>query len=358
MLTVVTKWLSPAGASKVAHAMDAMDLDIVFALAVLVFFAGTLWYLAFRPRHRAGSRVQAAGSLPHTVSTYLSLMKPRIIPLLLIPTGAAMLIAERLQPVPMSTFMRLFLLTMVGGTLAAAGAHVFNCYLDRDLDAAMRRTRGRPFPTGRVSAGPALAFGVALTLASFTLLALAVNWLAALLALGGNLFYVLVYSLWLKRATPQNIVIGGAAGAVPPLVGWAAITHQVGLPAILLFAIIYFWTPAHFWALALVREEDYKTAGVPMLPVVRGRAETRRQIVQYSVLLCLTTVALYATHSMGVFYLVAASALGGVFLFKAWQLLRGAAVAQAWGLFRYSNIYLALLYGAMVVDRLLVHPVH
>lgn len=328
---------------------------IAFALAVLAFFAGTLWYLTFRPRHHGGGRNPGAASWRHVVAVYLSLMKPRIIPLLLIPTGAAMLIAERLQPVPMSTFIRLFLLTMVGGTLAAAGAHVFNCYLDRDLDAAMRRTRGRPFPTGRVSAGPALGFGVVLTLASFTLLALAVNLLAASLALAGNLFYVLIYSLWLKRATPQNIVIGGAAGAVPPLVGWAAITHQVGLPAVLLFAVIYFWTPAHFWALALVREEDYKAAGIPMLPVVRGRSETRRQIVLYSVLLCLTTVALYATHSMGVFYLAAATVLGGVFLLKAWQLLRGAEVAQAWGLFKYSNIYLALLYGAMVVDRLMAH---
>ncbi|HEY8741731.1 MAG TPA: heme o synthase, partial [Chloroflexota bacterium] len=290
-----------------------------------------------------------------SMAVYLSLMKPRIIPLLLIPTGAAMLIAERVQPVPMPLFMRLFALTLLGGTLAAGGAQVFNCYIDRDLDANMRRTRARAFPTGRVSTSPALAFGAALTILSFVLLALTVNWLAAALAMAGNLFYVLVYSLWLKRATPQNIVIGGAAGAVPPLVGWAAVTHQVGLPAILLFAIIYFWTPAHFWALALVREEDYRSAGVPMLPVVRGPAETRRQIVRYTVLLCATTVALFWTHSMGIIYLVAAAALGGIFLVKAWQLLRGADTARAWGLFKYSNMYLALLYGAMVVDRLLPH---
>lgn len=274
---------------------------------------------------------------------------------LIIEIDVAPHIAERVQPVPMNTFIRLFGLTLLGGTLAASGAHVFNCYLDRDLDAAMRRTRGRAFPTGRVKAGPALAFGAALTLASFALLGLAVNWLAAALALGGNLFYVLIYSLWLKRATPQNIVIGGAAGAVPPLVGWAAVTHQVGLPALLLFAIIYFWTPAHFWALALVREEDYRSAGVPMLPVVRGREETRRQIVRYTVLLCLTTLALYGTRSMGLFYLAAAAVLGGVFLLRAWQLLRGQDTAQAWRLFKYSNMYLALLYGAMVVDRLLPH---
>jgi protoheme IX farnesyltransferase len=328
---------------------------VAFGAVVLGLFGLTLWYLARRPHRRPAARQYGPAPRQRGLAVYLSLMKPRIIPLLLIPTGAAMLIAERLQPAPMPLFMRLFGLTLVGGAMAASGAHVFNCYLDRDLDANMRRTRARAFPTGRVRAGPALAFGAALTFASFALLALAVNWLAAALALGGNLFYVLVYSLWLKRATPQNIVIGGAAGAVPPLVGWAAVTHQVGLPAILLFAIIYFWTPAHFWALALVREEDYRSAGVPMLPVVRGPQETRRQIVRYTVLLCVTTVALFWTHSMGVFYLVTAALLGGIFLVKAWQLLRGADTAQAWGLFKYSNIYLALLYGAMVVDRLLPH---
>ena len=350
MLASVANWFSPAG-----QRGGPVASDVAFSVLVLGLFVVTLWYLTRRPHRRPVSSGTSAPSWRQGMAVYLGLMKPRIIPLLLIPTGAAMLIAERLQPVPMPLFMRLFALTLVGGTLAAAGAHVFNCYLDRDLDANMRRTRTRAFPTGRVSAGPALAFGAALTVASFALLALTVNWLAAALALSGNLFYVLVYSLWLKRATPQNIVIGGAAGAVPPLVGWAAVTHQVGLPAILLFAIIYFWTPAHFWALALVREEDYRSAGVPMLPVVRGREETRRQIVRYTVLLCVTTVALFLTHSMGVFYLVVAALLGGIFLFKAWQLLRGADTAQAWGLFKYSNMYLALLYGAMVVDRLLPH---
>jgi heme o synthase len=330
-------------------------MNMVFGTVVLALFGGTLWYLGVRPHGHRQTQASAVTPWRRSVGVYFSLVKPRIIPLLLIPTGAAMLIAERLHPVPMPLFIRLFGITLLGGTLAASGAHVFNCYLDRDLDANMRRTRARAFPTGRVRAGPALAFGAALTLASFALLGLAVNWLAAGLALAGNLFYVLVYSLWLKRATPQNIVIGGAAGAVPPLVGWAAVTHQVGLPAVLLFAIIYFWTPAHFWALALVREEDYRAAGVPMLPVVRGRAETRRQIVRYTVLLCLATVALYATHAMGLVYLVIAILLGGIFLVRAWQLLRGADTARAWRLFKYSNMYLALLYGAMVVDRLLPH---
>ena len=350
MLASFARWLFPAG-----HGRGPNIADVAFGAVVLGLFAVTLWYLTFRPHRRPARSRSSPASWRRSLAVYLSLMKPRIIPLLLIPTGAAMLIAERVQPVPMPLFMRLFGLTLVGGTLAASGAHVFNCYLDRDLDANMRRTRTRAFPTGRVRAGPALAFGAALTVASFALLAVSVNLLAAALALGGNLFYVLVYSLWLKRATPQNIVIGGAAGAVPPLVGWAAVTHQIGLPAILLFAIIYFWTPAHFWALALVREEDYRSAGVPMLPVVRGQAETRRQIVRYTLLLCATTVALFWTHSMGVFYLAVAALLGGIFLVKAWQLLRGADTAQAWGLFKYSNMYLALLYGAMVVDRLLPH---
>lgn len=330
-------------------------LNAVFGAVVLALFGSTLWYLGRRPQRKQHAAASRSPAWRRSVVTYLGLVKPRIIPLLLIPTGAAMLIAERLQPVPMPMFVRLFALTLVGGTLAASGAHVFNCYLDRDLDANMRRTRARAFPTGRVRAGPALAFGAVLTLASFALLGFAVNWLAAALALAGNLFYVLVYSLWLKRATPQNIVIGGAAGAVPPLVGWAAVTHQVGLPAILLFAIIYFWTPAHFWALALVREEDYRSAGVPMLPVVRGREETRRQILRYTVLLCLATVALYVTQAMGLVYLTVAVVLGGIFLVRAWQLLRGADTAVAWRLFKYSNMYLALLYGAMVVDRLLPH---
>lgn len=329
---------------------------VAFGGVVTALFAACVWYLWARPRFQRspadGERRQGSG-VASVLVVYLSLMKPRIIPLLLVPTGAAMLVADRLQPIPVDMFIRLFALTLLGGTLAAAGAHVFNCYLDRDLDAAMRRTRARPFPTGRVATGPALAFGAALTVASVTLLALAVNPLAALLALAGNLFYVLVYSLWLKRLTPQNIVIGGAAGAVPPLVGWAAVTHQVALPAVLLFAIIYFWTPAHFWALALVREQDYKSAGVPMLPVVRGAGETRWQIVQYSALLLLTTLALFLTRSMGVFYLVASTALGAIFLIKALQLLRRATTNQAWDLFKYSNIYLALLYGVMVVDRFL-----
>ena len=329
---------------------------LTFSAVVTALFAACLWYLIARPPVRWWA--PAAGG-PHairsSIATYVSLTKPRIIPLLLVPTGAAMLIADRVQPVPLPDLVRLFGLTLVGGTLASAGAHVFNCYLDRDLDARMRRTRARPFPSGTAATVPALTLGAVLTVASVVLLALTVNRLAAALALAGNLFYVFVYSLWLKRATPQNIVIGGAAGAVPPLVGWAALTGHVGLPAVLLFAIIFFWTPAHFWALALVREDDYKAAGVPMMPVVHGANATCLQILEYALLLAATSALLYCTRSMGTFYLVAALALGAVFVAKAVQLLRRRDTVRAWDLFKYSNVYLALLYAAMVVDRLLPH---
>lgn len=332
----------------------SIGAEVSFGLAVALLFGLCIWYLTYRPHARRTAEGINAPPWMIVVQSYVALAKPRIIPLLLVPTGAAMLVADRLTPVPTGTLIRLFVLTLIGGALAAGGAHVFNSFLDRDLDANMRRTRARPFPRGRVDQAPALLFGTFLTVASFGLLAFTVNLLAAVLALCGNLFYVVIYSVWLKRATPQNIVIGGAAGAVPPLVGWAALTNQVGLPAILLFAIIFFWTPAHFWSLALVREEDYKAAGIPMLPVVAGAEVTRRRIVLYALLLTLSALSLYFTHSMGVIYLVATLVLSGIFLLKALQLLNGRTLARAWNLFMYSNIYLALLYGAMVIDRLIV----
>jgi protoheme IX farnesyltransferase len=333
-----------------SHTVSA---EASFGAAVVLLFGLCLWYLTYRPHARQRVSTAAGPQWLVTAQSYVALAKPRIIPLLLVPTAAAMLIANRLQPVPTEELIRLFVLTLAGGTLASGGAHVFNSYLDRDLDATMRRTRARPFPRGRVGTAPALAFGTALSAAAVLLLGFTVNWLAALLALAGNLFYVLVYSLWLKRATPQNIVIGGAAGAVPPLVGWAALTNQVGLPAVLLFAIIFFWTPAHFWALALVREEDYKAAGIPMLPVIAGAEFTRQRIVLYAVLLTVAALLLYVTRSMGVLYLVAAVGLSALFLVKALQLLNGRSLQRAWNLFMYSNVYLLLLYGAMVLDRLL-----
>ncbi|MDP9379081.1 MAG: heme o synthase [Chloroflexota bacterium] len=289
--------------------------------------------------------------VPETVRVYFGLMKPRIIPLLLIPTVASMLIAAA-QQAPERPLLGLILWTMLGGTLATGGAHAINQYLDRDLDARMRRTKARAVVTGRVAPKNALRFGVVLSVLAFVQMWLTVNLVAAVLAISGNLFYVFVYTLWLKRTSTQNIVIGGAAGAVPPLVGWAAVTGGVGLPAILFFAIIFFWTPAHFWALALVRTEEYRAAGIPMLPVVRGEVATRRGIRNYALVLLVVTLLPFLTNALGLLYLVTAAALGTIFVLRATQLVRRGSTARAWELFKFSNTYLALLYLSMVVDRM------
>jgi protoheme IX farnesyltransferase len=279
-------------------------------------------------------------------------MRPHVIPLLLVPTVAAMLIAAVQQP-PQRSLLALIGWTVLGGTLAAGGAHAINQYLDRDIDARMRRTSHRAVVTGRIAPGRALAFGIALSALGFAQLWLTVNAAAALLAVAGNLFYVFVYTLWLKRTSVQNIVIGGAAGAVPPLVGWAAVTGEVGLPALLFFAIIFFWTPAHCWALALVRQEDYREAGIPMLPVVRGEATTRAGILRYALLLVGATLLPVAIQALGGVYLLAAGGLGVVLVSRAVEIARLRSPALAWRLIKFSNNYQPLLYLAMVVDRLL-----
>jgi protoheme IX farnesyltransferase len=246
-----------------------------------------------------------------------------------------------------------FAVTMVGLALACGGASALNHVLDRDIDRKMRRTGHRPVAEERVSPERALEFGLALSAFSFVLLASRVNVLTAVLALVGNLFYVLVYTRWLKRSTPQNIVIGGAAGAVPPLVGWAAATGNLTLPALFLFLIVFFWTPPHFWALALVIKRDYAAARIPMLPVVRGDAETAKQIVWYSLVLVAVTLLPFAWHTAGVVYLAVALLLGAVFLRLAWRLQRQTTTARAGVLFRYSLLYLALLFVALAIDPLL-----
>ncbi|MBI4496861.1 MAG: protoheme IX farnesyltransferase [Chloroflexi bacterium] len=277
---------------------------------------------------------------------YVALTKPRIIWLLLVTTLGAMLVAaEGLPP------LALVLWTMLGGALGAGSANAINCYLDRDIDTLMRRTNERPIPAGLVTPTSALGFGLALGLLSFTILTAFVNLLAALLTMAGLLFYVFVYTRWLKRTTPSNIVIGGAAGAVPPLVGWAAVTGEISLLAVYLFAIIFFWTPPHFWALSLLIRREYERARIPMLPVVRGDEETRRQILRYTVLLVALTVALVSIGLMGGFYLAAALVLGGLFLYYAARLRREATTAAARRLFQYSILYLVLLFAAMVLDR-------
>jgi protoheme IX farnesyltransferase len=277
---------------------------------------------------------------------YVALTKPRIMSLLLLTGFCGMVAgAQGLPPAGIAVA------TMVGLALACGGASALNHVLDRDLDRLMGdRTRQRPVADGRITPSYALEFGLALSAASFTLLASVVNPLTATLALVGNLFYVLVYTRWLKRTTPQNIVIGGAAGAVPPLVGWAAATGDLTLPALMLFAIVFFWTPPHFWALALLIKEDYAAARVPMLPVVKGDRETARQIVVYSLVLLAVTIVPFAAGSFGALYLASAAVLGAVFCWLAWRLLRDTSRAQAGRLFHYSLLYLALLFVAVAVD--------
>jgi heme o synthase len=276
-------------------------------------------------------------------SDYFEMTKPKVQSLLLFTTITTMYVAG-------TPSLGLVLLTCLGGALSAGGAGAINHALDRDIDALMKRTRSRPVPSGRVSARAAIVYGVLLGCASFALLALTVNALAAVLAMAGLLGYVLVYTLWLKRSTPQNIVIGGAAGAMPPLVAWAAVTGGLDGAALYLFAIVFYWTPPHFWALSLLMKDEYERARVPMLPVVRGEAETRRQILLYSLLLVAVSVLPFAGRLFDLFYLGAALGLGAVFVALTAVLLRRADRRSALRVYLFSLAYLALLFGAMVVD--------
>ena len=286
---------------------------------------------------------------PSLLADLVTLTKPRIISLLLVTTIAPMFIT----PAGLPTWRQL-LWVLVGGYLMAGGANAINMWFDRDIDTRMSRTRLRPIPSGRISAGFGLAFGVALGLAAFAVFWYRVNELSAWLALGGLLFYVLVYTVWLKRTSPQNIVIGGAAGAFPPLVGWAAMTGRIDLAAIYLFAIIFYWTPPHFWALALIKQADYARAGIPMMPVVRGEARTKYEMLVYTLMLLPLTVMPTLFGALGTFYLVAAVLLGGRLLWYCIRLLRERSVTPvAWQMYRYSLLYLALLFAAMGIDRAL-----
>ena len=283
------------------------------------------------------------------IGDYYELTKPRIMYLLLITTIAAMVMAQRGMPPLALTFWAL-----LGGALAAASAGTLNCIYDVDIDALMKRTRNRPLPTGRISIRNATVFAVLLGVTSFTIFYTLVNPLAAWLSLAGNVYYVVIYTMWLKRTTPLNIVIGGAAGAVPPLVGWAAVTHAVGAPALGLFALIFLWTPPHFWSLALMTELDYDAAKIPMLPNVRGEERTKREIVYYSIILVIASLALYPLHIMGALYFGAAAVLGGIFLLDAYKTWRGRAEKDyARRLFRFSLVYLALMCVVMVIDRII-----
>jgi protoheme IX farnesyltransferase len=344
---VVAAWLShrhllvPAGAALVLFGVAAVVTapGLHLTLAAVAFAASLLLAaLTFR-----GEPVPRA-----SVRDYITLTKPRIMSLLLLTALGAMFVGAEGAP-----SASLVALTMAGLAFACGGASALNHVIDRDIDKLMgKRTRARPLAAERMPPERALEFGLTLSAFSFVLLASTVNVLTAALALVGNLFYVLVYTRWLKRSTPQNIVIGGAAGAVPPLVGWAAATGNLTLPALWLFLIVFLWTPPHFWALALLIRRDYEAAKIPMLPVVRGERETTRQIVAYTIVLVAFTIVPFVWGPLGLAYLAAAFLLGGAFLWLALALRRHTTPRRAATLFHFSLLYLALLFVAMAVDPL------
>jgi len=292
-------------------------------------------------------QVAVRGATRTRAAAYLALTKPRIIELLLVTTLPTMVVADAGLP-PLG----LVVWTLVGGALAAGGANALNMVVDRDIDAVMARTRNRPLVTGEVSVAAALRFALGLEVAAFLLLWGAVNLLSAALAVGATLFYVLVYTLWLKRTSTRNIVIGGAAGAVPVLVGWSAVRGELDWAPVVLFAVIFYWTPPHFWALAVRYRDDYAAVQAPMLPTVAGTRTTAVRIIGYSLALWGLTVLFGAVAHMGALYLAAALVLGGVFTWYAVQLLREATPTRAMRLFTWSITYISLLFGAMALDQL------
>jgi protoheme IX farnesyltransferase len=291
----------------------------------------------------ASQATLAVPGVKQVVSDYVTLTKPKVQLLLLLTTITTMYVAG-------DPSLALVAITVVGGFLSAGGAGAFNHYYDRDIDAAMGRTASRPVPSGRISPRAALIYAFALQIASFAILAAAANLLSAFLALAGFLWYTLVYTVWLKRRSPQNIVIGGAAGAIPPLVGWAAVTGSVAPAALYLFAIVFYWTPPHFWALSLLMKNEYARVGVPMMPVVHGEVETRRQIVLYTFLLTFLTLLPFVFGFFGVIYAIFAIGLGAVFIVLSLRLQRRADRASALRTYLYSLGYLAVLFAAMVLD--------
>jgi protoheme IX farnesyltransferase len=318
----------------VLHTMSAIALWI--SLGVLVFTSGVLAkdsteVIKFDYRQRA--------------KDFFILSKPVIVLLLLVTTYSGLVAGSKAWPSASLTFW-----TLLGGALAAAGSSALNQYIDRELDKNMQRTAKRPLAEGRLTAAEGLSYGLALSLISYYLMAGFVNLLAALLSLAGIFYYVIFYSVLLKKATVQNIVIGGGAGAIPPMVGWAAATGNLGLAAWILFAIVFMWTPPHFWALAIVRMKDYARAGVPMMPVVEGEAKTRRHILVYTVELVVVTLLLPLFHLAGPIYLVSAVLLGGFLLYAAWRVFTVGGNKVAWTMYRWSSMYLAFIFLAIMVD--------
>ena len=290
-------------------------------------------------------KVAASSGIIALFNDYITLTKPPIISLLLITAIGGMFLAAAGIP-----SLQILPLVCVGGALGAGGANAINHFLDQDIDALMSRTIKRPVPSNRIPPVAALIFGVALNAGAFVVLAYWVNLISAVLTLAATLFYVLIYTGWLKRNTPQNIVIGGAAGAIPPMVGWAAVTGSIDLPAVYLFTIIFFWTPPHFWALSLMIQDDYKAAGVPMLPVVAGEKRTTQNIFIYSLALVGLTLLFSFSNAVGLIYLGSAAALGAYFIYLAWKLLQDYNVRNAKYLYLFSLLYLALLFAVMLPD--------
>ncbi len=334
-------------AAMVTHLLPP-GLRVLHLLVGSLVWAGLVVLVFHSARTPEGARVRDPDH--HSLGADLvTLTKPRIISLLLVTTLAPMFIT----PAGLPTFSQLFWVTL-GGYLMAGGANTINMWFDRDIDSAMTRTRLRPIPSGRIRPGAGLAFGIGLGAAAFAVFWFLVNPLSAWLALAGLLFYVFIYTMWLKRTSPQNIVIGGAAGAFPPLVGWAAMTGRIDLAAVYLFAIIFYWTPPHFWALALIKQADYARAGVPMMPVVRGEARTKYEMLIYTLVLLPLTVMPTFFGALGIFYGVAAALLGARLLWYCIRLIRSRSITPvAWQMYRYSLLYLALLFVAMGVDRAL-----
>jgi protoheme IX farnesyltransferase len=329
--------------ARLAHfTLGAFTWSAVIVLATLVVRVPPL------KRKEIVAAAGAAGvKQPPLWKDYLSLTKPGVISLLIFTTLAGMFITPAGVP-----SLSLIFWTMLGGWLMPAGAQSINCYFDRDIDVKMGRTSRRPLPSGRIPAWHAQTLGIGLGVLAFAILAVFVNPLTAWVALAGYIYYAVIYTMILKRHSVHNIVIGGGAGAIPPLVGWAAVTGSLTWASLLLFAIIFFWTPPHFWALALIRRKDYANAGVPMLPVVAGDEETKRQILLYTLITVGTSLLLVPVQMMGLAYLVMALALGGIFTAYVAKMMRNDTTSARWALYRFSLLYLFLLFVAMMVDRL------
>ena len=325
-------------------ALHVSTAAAVWAMAVVT---AVLIGLAGRSAQEEAREAARLANRRQRLVDFLHLTKPVIVGLLLLTTYAGMVVGAKALPNLSLTFW-----TLLGGALAAGGSGAINQYIDRDIDQRMTRTARRPIAAGRLTPAEGYAYGLSMLVVAFYVLAVFVNLLAALLALAGMIYYIFLYSLWLKHATVQNIVIGGGAGAIPPLVGWAAVTGHVGIPALFLFAIIFMWTPPHFWALALVKRRDYARAGVPMLPVVRGERATRNQILLYTLELVALTLLMPIFNMAGSVYALSAILLGAMLIIAAWRVWRLGGNKIAWQMYRYSSMYLAFLFLALVVDAL------